>query len=356
MMENLKLHEMAASDLNEVARFITRLSGSCTPHGEAVDRLCWILLENPARRPEDSLGWLLRAPSGELAGCMCCSPQNFCFGQSTFNLMMANSFYVDERFKGSGTSILLKYLQLGRRYPLFVSSANPTVAGMWNKVGGYSLGGSDHELIGVSRWPGLLAEAVCRKTKISRLALMTSALVAPFSRGRRNLVAGKPAGYLKPIRSPEEAASICAQHQSDKITACRDFQFLRWRYFSEVSPKTQLFAYSSSENKNQPYMVAVQFQNRGFERQIRALQVLDIWGEPDPQTALAIASCLWQQYSEEIDMFVFRCLDPASEKALCSRGFKARAFEAPIAWCIDKYRLLPSKSWYFVPADGDMFL
>jgi hypothetical protein len=149
---------------------------------------------------------------------------------------------------------------------------------------------------------------------------------------------------------------VCAQHQSDKITSCRDDRFLKWRYFSAVGSKTQLVAFSPRDNETKQYMVAVQFQNRGFEQQVRTLHVLDIWGEPDPQTALAITSCLWRRYFEEFDMFVFRCLNPAVERALCAKGFKVRSFEAPIACCIDKYGLLPSKSWYFVPADGDMFL
>jgi hypothetical protein len=84
--------------------------------------------------------------------------------------------------------------------------------------------------------------------------------------------------------------------------------------------------------------------------------VLDIWGEADPKTYLAIAACLWREYREQIDVLVFRCLNPMQQQALTANGFKVRRFAAPIAWCIDKYGLLPSKTWYFVAADGDMFL
>src|SRR5258708_21282785 len=90
--KTLQLHEISPSDLEDVARFISRVSGSDTPLPRALERLAWILLENPARVPGDPLGWLLRAPSGEVIGCMCCAPQKFCFGQTTFTLMMANSF------------------------------------------------------------------------------------------------------------------------------------------------------------------------------------------------------------------------------------------------------------------------
>src|SRR6266853_3416777 len=196
--KSLQLHEIAPSDLEEVARFISRASGSDAPLPRAVKRLSWILLENPAREPGDPLGWLLRAPSGEVVGCMCCAPQKFCFGQTTFTLMMANSFYVDDEYRGGGTSILLKYLQLGRRYPLFVSSANATVAEMWRKLCGYPLGNSDWEVLGIVSWPPLLAESVYRKTASDRMARFTAALASPVAslwlRAPRRLLQGNAEG------------------------------------------------------------------------------------------------------------------------------------------------------------------
>ncbi len=245
--KSLQLHEIAPSDLEEVARFISRVSGSDTPLPRALERLAWILLENPARVPGDPLGWLLRAPSGEVIGCMSCAPQKFCFGQTTFTLMMANSFYVDDQYRGGGTSILLKYLQLGRRYPLFVSSANATVAEMWRKLGGYALGNSDQEVLGILRWPPLLAETVYRKTASDRMARLTVALASPLAslwlRAPRRLLQGNAEGELVPLGSPEEAAYVCAEHSSEKITSCRDVRFLKWRYFSGVDPTTRLFAF-----------------------------------------------------------------------------------------------------------------
>src|SRR6202795_1259769 len=211
--KNLQRHEIAPSDLEEVARFIGRVSGSDAPLPRALERLSWILLENPARGPGDPLGWFLPRPSGEVVGCMCCAPQKFCFGQTTLTLMMANSFYVDDQYRGGGTSILLKYLQVGRRYPLFVSSANSTVAEMWRKLGGYSLGNSDQECLGIVRWPPLLAESVYRKTASDRMARFTAALASPWFRSRRQLLRGNAEGELVPLGSPEEAACICAEHR-----------------------------------------------------------------------------------------------------------------------------------------------
>jgi len=357
--KNLQLHEIAASGLEEVARFIGRVSGSDTPLPLAIERLSWILLENPARAPSDPLGWLLRTPSGEVVGCMGCAPQKFCFGQTTLTMMMANSFYVDDRYRGNGTSVLLKYLQLGRRYPLFVSSASATVAEMWQKLGGYPLGNSDHEVIGILRPRPLLAESLFRKTSSDLAARLTSTIVSPFLslglRAPRRLFRGSAEGELLLLGTPEEAAILCAEHHGDKITSCRDTSFLKWRYFSRVEPPTRLFAFRPRAGEKK-LMVAVRLQNRGYEQQIRALQVLDIWGEADPKTCFEIAAGLWREYREQIDILVFRCLNPMQQQALTAHGFKVRPFSAPIAWCVDKSGLLPAKNWYFTPADGDMFL
>jgi hypothetical protein len=357
--QDLQLREIAPSELEEVARFISRVSGSDTPLPHAVERLSSILLKNPARDPGDCVGWVLRAPSGEVVGCMGCAPQKFCFGQTTLTMMMANSFYVDDQYRGGGASIFLKYLQLGRYYPLFVSSASAVVAEMWQKLGGYPLGNSDHEVIGVIRWPPLLAESVYRKTASDRVARCTSALASPlapfWSLGRSKLLDSFKEGNLLPLVTPEEAVDICAEHHSEKITSCRDVPFLKWRYFSTFDKTTRLFEFCPRDNEKK-FMVAVRLQNRGYRHQIRALHVLDIWGEVDPKTCLAIAACLWREYREQIDMLVFRCLNPKQQQALVDQGFRVRKFSAPIAWCIDKSGLLPPKNWYFAPADGDMFL
>ena len=354
--KNLALHDIAPSDIEELARFIGPVSGTDVPLDRAVARLSWILLENPARQPGDPLGWLLRSASGDLVGCMCCAPQKFCLGETSFTLIMANSFYVDDAYRGGGTSIFLKYLQLGRRYPLFVSSANAAVSEMWRKVGAYPLANSGHEVLGIVRWPPLVAESVYRKTASRRMAQYVATLASVLLRPRR-LLAGTVAGQLTALHSSAEAASICAEHRSDKITNCRDGSFLKWRYFSRADPGARLFAFRPGGGAEQkPFMVAVRLQNRGYKQQIRALQILDVWGEAEPESYLAIAACLQREYHEQIDVLVFRCLNPAAEALLITHGFKVRPFAAPIAWCMDKFKLLPSNSWYLVPADGDMFL
>jgi hypothetical protein len=354
--KGLQLREITPADLEEIARFILRISGSDAPLAHAVKRLSWILLENPARERANPLGWLLRDASGAVVGCMGCAPQKFCFNQKTFTMMMANSFYVDDRYRGSGASLFLKYLQLGRRYPLFVSSANATVAELWQNLGGIALANSDHEVFRILRWPPLLAEGVYRKTSSRGAATFIAALSSPLFPAQHHLLPGSPQEKLSPIHTLEDAYRTCANHRSDTITSCRDIPYLRWRYFSHDASNTRLFSYSPNAAENQAFMIGVRLQNRGYKQQIRTLQILDVWGESDAKMYLAIADQLCREYREQIDMLVFRCLDPTQQQFLTNHGFKVRSFAAPIAWYIDKSGLLPANSWYFVPADGDMFL
>src|SRR5215471_9718976 len=207
--EKLQLYVITPPDFEEVARYVLRMSGSNTPLPQAVERLSWILLENPSHDPADPLGWVLRAPSGEVVGCMCCAPQKFSVGTTTCTLMMANSFYVDDRYRGGGTSIFLKYLQLGRRYPLFVSSANPTVANMWRRLGGYPLGDSEHEVFTVLHWPPILAESAYRKTHSDFLSSCAHVLASPWPRAREEFGADAE-GHLRPLETPQGAVALCS--------------------------------------------------------------------------------------------------------------------------------------------------
>jgi hypothetical protein len=97
-------------------------------------------------------------------------------------------------------------------------------------------------------------------------------------------------------------------------------------------------------------------RRRGYRQQIVALHVLDVFGPSEPDSYATITKLLVHEYHRQIDVVVFRCLDPAGQQALRRIGFVRRPFAAPIAWCRDKFGFVPSKNWYFVPADGDMLL
>src|SRR5271156_5729149 len=116
---------VSENEVAEVARFIATQSGRTAETVEA--HLRWFLLENPARRPQDPLGFSLRS-DGELVGCILCSPQNFQFQEKRILLMGSSSFYVDDRHRGQGGRIFLQYCRLGKQWPLFGTSANAEAA------------------------------------------------------------------------------------------------------------------------------------------------------------------------------------------------------------------------------------
>jgi hypothetical protein len=350
---NLKLCEIQPADLAEFAQFIQSQMSPAGPQLNALfDRLRWILLENPVRDPAEPLGWFLRGPGGKVAGCMGCTPQKFAVGETICTVMVSTSFYVDPANHGAGTSIFLKFLQMGRRYPLLVSSASPTVATMWQKLGAYSIGRSGQEILGILNWKPVLEEALYRKSKSAFLGRAASALVSPVVNVLRRPRLDIAVCELQRLNRPEEAASLGRRQPPDRVTSLRDSAYLKWRYFS-TDPTTRAYAFRASQGA-EPHLVTVNLRPRGYKGQITALHVLDIWGAPAPELYSKIAACLAHEYRDQIDMIAFRCLGQAGQEALQSKGFVVRSFAAPIAWCIDKFGLLPSKQWYLVPADGDM--
>jgi hypothetical protein len=59
-------------------------------------------------------------------------------------------------------------------------------------------------------------------------------------------------------------------------------------------------------------------------------------------------------YREQADVIVFRGQPPERQQVLAQAGFVRRALPRAVGVCIDKHGLLPTRSWYMVPADGDM--
>src|ERR1700690_3172758 len=131
---------LAENDLAEIAGFIASQSGRSPQAVE--DHLRWFLLQNPARKPEDPLGFGLRSPDrlsndrrsqDRLVGCILCSPQTFRIGDQIIHLMGSSSFYVEETFRGQGARIFLRYTRIPA--PLFGSSANADAAALLKAAG-----------------------------------------------------------------------------------------------------------------------------------------------------------------------------------------------------------------------------
>jgi hypothetical protein len=345
-----ELVAISESGIADLADFVAAQSGRTRETVEA--HLRWFLLENPARRPLDPVGFGLRSRD-QLVGCILCSPQAFRFEKEKLLLMGSSSFYVDERHRGHGGRIFLQYSRLGKQYPLFGTSANTEAAALWKAAGASPIQGSDGELFGVLRWPPVVEEFAHRRNPSRALSRLAGSSISNLAKLVRPLkLDGGASAALQPLASPEQATSLSLDEPSAKLTAARDLTYIRWRYFSGGDATVAVFAFRSRQ-PDREILVTVNQRPRGYRGQIKTLNVLDVYPEVPPDEWLRIVEALIARYGKIVDAVVLRSQDPRRRKVFCERGFQWRAFDAPNAWFLDQAGLLPTNDWYPVPADGD---
>lgn len=338
-------------DVPEIASFIATQSGRSRDSIEA--HLRWFLLENPALRAEDPLGFGLRS-GDQLIGCILCSPQLFRCEKQTILFMGSSLFYVDDRHRGYGGRIFLQYCRLGSRYPLFGTSANAEAAALWKAAGASPIPHSDGELFGVLRWPPIAEEVVHRRFSNRLLSALAGSSVAAIAGVLRPLkIDCSSSDKLQPLISAEQAHDFLQPHHSStKLTAARDPSYLRWRYFSGRDATVAVFAFRTEQSDREVF-VAVNRRIRGYREQIQTLNVLDVYPEVSQAEWLQIVGALMARYRHVVDAIVLRSQNLEQRKMFCERGFQWRAFDAPNGWFLDRSKLLPTRNWYPVPADGD---
>jgi hypothetical protein len=113
-----------------------------------------------------------------------------------------------------------------------------------------------------------------------------------------------------------------------------------------------VFAFRS-RRPDREILVTVNQRPRGYRSQINTLNVLDVYPEASADEWLHIVSALVARYRKVVDAVVLRYQNPERQKIFCERGFQRRLFDAPNGWFLDRAKLLPSRNWYVVPADGD---
>jgi len=341
---------LAETNLTEIAIFIAGQSGRA--HASVESHLRWFLLENPARRPQDPLGFGLRS-AGRLVGCILLSPQFFHVEANKILLMGSSSFYVDEPHRGYGGRIFLQYCRLGKDRPLFGTSANAEAAALWKAAGANPIPYAEGELFGVLHWPPLAEEFVHRRFSNRLLARAAGSFISNLAALLRPLkIDGENSGALRPLTSAEQVNELPIHNPSAKLTAFRDLPYIRWRYFSGRDSTVAAFAFRSRQ-PDREILVTVNQRTRGYRGQINTLNVLDVYPEVSADEWLRIVAALIARYGSIVDAVVLRDLNPEQQKTFCKKGFQRRAFAAPNAWFLDKNKLLPTQDWYPVPADGD---
>lgn len=344
------LVSLSEDDIAKCASFIALQSGQIKETVEG--RLRWFLLENPARQPNDPLGFGLRF-AGELVGCILCSPQAFRFNNERIVFMGSSSFYVDRSHRGHGGRIFLQYSRLASRWPLFGTSANADAAALWKAAGGVSIPYSDQEFFGILHWPPVAEELTHRRFANRLLSRFVGGCISTLPLPLRPLkMDGESAETLQPLTCVEQVSGLIAESFCEKLTSMRDPSYIRWRYFSNKDESAAAFAFRS-RHPDREVLVTVNQRTRGYRAQIKTLNVLDVYPEVSPPEWWRIVSALAHHYKKTIDALVLRIQDLDRQQVVLDKGFQRRAFDAPTGWYIDKAKLLPSCDWYAVPADGD---
>jgi hypothetical protein len=337
-----------------VARFIAGQSGREPAQVES--HLRWFLLENPARISDVPLGYGLRAPDGRLVGCIMCAPQTFRYQEQELVLIGSSCFYVDERFRGRGGLIFLKFSELARKWPLFGNSANADAARLWKARGAIPIPFSDHELFGVIHWEPIVEEFLVQKSGRRGPWNLVQKLASPFAGLFARLkVACEGSESLSRLTLAEDIVALPTGHSSVELTAVRDVRYLRWRYFSGRDATVKVFAFRS-RGVECPVLVTVNQRQRGYRQQINTLNLLDIYPAVAWEVCVSIVGGLVQQYRDSVDAIVLRGLDERRQQLFCDLGFQRRQFDAPNGWLLDRSNHLPTRSWHFVPADGDWLI
>jgi hypothetical protein len=345
-----ELNSIVEKDIAEVACFIALQSGRSSESVES--HLRWFLLENPARQPQDTLGYALRS-GDRIVGCILCSPQLFRFGNDSILFMGSSSFYVDDQHRGHGGRIFLQYCRLGNQRPLFGTSANAEAAALWKAAGATPIPYSDVELFGVLRWPPVGEELAHRQNAGRVLTRLAGSSVSDLIGLIRPLkLNSETPASLQRLTSVEQVNGLPIHSPSTKLTAMRDVPYLLWRYFSRRDETTAVYAFRSRQ-PDREILVTVNQRPRGYRAQINTLNVLDVYPEVPPNEWLRIVAALTARYRKVVDAIVLRSQDAERQKLFCAKGFQRRTFDAPNGWFLDKAKILSTKDWYPVPADGD---
>jgi len=345
--------ELTEKDLPELAIFVAAQSGQDL--NATLSRLTWLLLENPVRSEWASLGCGVRSARDGLVGCILHLPQMFVFQRAPLLVLGSSCFYVDERYRGCGGALFLKFARAASQHPLFGNSANAVAAQLWKARGASPMANSDHELLGAVNWQPVAEEFAIRRGAAKGVARALGAATGWLRHVRKLRLPVDKDSRLEQLCSLDEVMRLPLAEPTNCFTAARNDSYIRWRYFSRRDPSIALFAYRSGRDRG-PVFVAVNERLRGHRSQIRSLNLLDVFPRANPDAMNAIVAALHEKYRHAADMIVLRGLDVACQAAFQDAGFFRRSFDSPNGWLLDPKNLQPTGEHYFVPADGDWIL
>jgi hypothetical protein len=346
--------EITETDIPEVADFLARQvradEAATNNPLPPVDRLKWLLLQNPAFSKDIPLGWRIRSETGCVVGAAICSPFRIGAGEFRATALMFSKFFVDLPYRGMGLGLLLRFVRLGDRFPLFVTSTNAVAGQLFARVGATKIDGLDHTMLAINRLGPLAEEFFHRRLKQPILAriLSSPALIAGRSAGRR--LNWPCRGELLPMKNAGDVAGLHLPSSCDALAVVRDRDYVDWRYFTGETDK-QVYCFRLAGEADR--LVVVNLLRSGYRRQIRVLNVLDIWPPATAVIAESLVMNLQRQYRDKFDALWLRSQPADVEESLRRGGMRQHNFPAPLGWYIDRDNRLPTHRWYLMPGESE---
>jgi len=122
-----KLVTISESEIVELAQFIASQSGRESASVERPPAL--VSAGEPGPRSADSARfWIALRRKANSSAAFCLFHKSSASSSKHLLIVGSSCFYVDERYRGSGGLVFLRFSQLGRKWPLFGNSANADAA------------------------------------------------------------------------------------------------------------------------------------------------------------------------------------------------------------------------------------
>jgi hypothetical protein len=321
----ITIRELSRFDFDHVAEFLSRQTGSS--RDTIIQRLDW-LSRNPALRLDIPLG--IGAYKGEtLCGTMLYIPTRFADGDEVQICVMSALFYVDQKNRGAGLPMFIKFRTLTKQYPVYAATANAFSASIWRVFGGVPIPGSDSEYIRVLHFD-TVAEEILHWT--------ARGLEALFLPQARNQLDQLHAIELTPASLADCLTDAHRSNPCGHFEVLRDSELLRWKIYESGQ-----CAYRFCSQMSDFYCIFQHLQ-RGYRQQISCIEIRDVWGQLDPvDWPKFIASV---RYSFNPDFIVVRGCSPLAQLKFTLRLFWKRRFNQTTGWLLDPKQLLRGRFLY----------
>jgi hypothetical protein len=312
-------------DIRELASFYSTQTGE--PAASIRPRLDW-QARNPSRINDVPMATCARLASGAIAGAMLTIPHRLRRDGVELTALMSSGFYVDRSIRGAGLQIFLKYRALSSRYPLYATTANASSERLWRSAGASPLARTDYEWLRPVSWPPIVEEMLVRKT--GKIIAPLARLLSLAAHLRREGFGGAK-GELSRIDRPQDAVIPMT---SNDLQPVRDEAFVRWRFFEAPQADPVVYRYRDPSSGADAF-VAITRSLRGHRSQLRTISLADVWGTMPAPALPGMLDALALQHRRDADLIAVRALPVDLEDRIGAAGFRRRAFEYPIGWCLD---------------------